>query len=95
MTLIEMLRNLWGNRAPLVAEEYAVIARHNALFMTDMAVFCNAAAPITGATEFDRGVEEGKRRVWLHVARMSGLRPDDFVKTANGELIYDDDRRVR
>jgi hypothetical protein len=92
MTLIEMLRNMWGNRAPLVAEEYSAIARNNELFMSDMAIFCNASAPIQGNSEFDRGVEEGKRRVWLHVAKMAGLRPDDFITAANGEALNVNDR---
>ena len=53
--------------------------------MRDLALFCNAAAPIEGNGEFDRGVEEGKRRVWLHVARMCGLDATDFVSIADGE----------
>jgi hypothetical protein len=85
-TLIDVLRVLWGDRAPLVAEQYeAALALK--LFVTDMAAFCNAAAPIQGATEFDRGVEEGKRRVWLHLARVGNLTHDDFIKITNGERI--------
>ena len=86
-SLIDLLRGMWGNRAPLVAEEYRAIVKHNDLFTTDIALFCNAAAPIQGATEFDRGVEEGKRRVWLHLARMASLTNADFVPIANGERV--------
>jgi hypothetical protein len=50
-----------------------------------LAVFCNASSPIQGATEFDRGVEEGKRRVWLHIARAAGLKPSDFLSLSLGE----------
>jgi hypothetical protein len=42
-----------------------------------------------GASEFDRGVEEGKRRVWLHVARMAGLKASDFVSIADGKDLHD------
>lgn len=87
MDLTKQLKALWGDRAPLVAEEYAAIVRENRLFTTDLAAFCNAAAPIEGNTEFDRGVEEGKRRVWLHVARLAGLEPQDFIRITNGEYL--------
>lgn len=87
-TLIDLLRGMWGNTAPLVAEEYVSVATLNKLFMSDIAVFCNAAAPIQGTSEFDRGVEEGKRRVWLHIARMSKLTPDDFIPIAHGESAF-------
>jgi hypothetical protein len=59
------------------------------LLKADLAMFCNAAAPIIGASEFERGVEEGKRRVWLHIARTCGLQPQDFVLTADGARTYD------
>lgn len=84
-TLPELLRDMWGYRAPMVADQYRSMLMDNPLVASDLAVFCNAAAPIAGPTEFDRGVEEGKRRVWLHVARSADLRPDDFIKISNGE----------
>jgi hypothetical protein len=86
-SLPDTLLALWGDRAPLVAEEYSESLKTFHLMATDIAAFCNAAAPIMGATEFDRGVEEGKRRVWLHMARVAGLQHQDFIKISNGEWI--------
>lgn len=86
-TIVNMLRNMWGGRAPLVAEEYLAVAKDNALFMADLAIFCNAATPVQGTNEFDRGVEEGKRRVWLHISRMAAISADDFVPIANGDRV--------
>ena len=86
-SLINTIAALWGRRATGVARAYAVAFDQHRLLEADLAIFCNAGAPIMGATEFDRGVEEGKRRVWLHIARMRGLRPEDFVSIADGERI--------
>ena len=84
-TLPEIVLALWGrSRGPQVAEDYRVALTGHELLVRDLAMFCNAAAPIAGASEFDRGVEEGKRRVWLHVTRMCGLKPSDFVTIADG-----------
>ena len=85
--LLTTLATLWGRRSPDVALAYRAAFDQHRLLEADLAVFCNAGAPITGASEFDRGVEEGKRRVWLHIARMRGLRPEDFVSIADGERI--------
>ena len=86
-TLLRTVAALWGGRANDVARAYARAFDGRPLLETDLAIFCNAGAPITGATEFDRGVEEGKRRVWLHIARMRGLKPEDFVNIADGDRI--------
>ena len=66
---------------------YAPRSTSTPLLETDLAIFCNAGAPIDGRDEFERGVEEGKRRVWLHIARMRGLKPEDFVNIADGERL--------
>ncbi len=87
MNLIKSIAALWGRRSPDVARAYAAAFAAHKLLEADLAIFCNAGAPITGATEFDRGVEEGKRRVWLHIARMRGLKPEDFVSIADGERL--------
>ena len=85
-SLPNIVKTLWGRRrAACVAEDYRLACRGRDLFVRDLALFCNAAAPIEGNGEFDRGVEEGKRRVWLHVARMCGLDATDFVSIADGE----------
>jgi len=85
-TLPELVVTLWGRRrAPQVVGEYRQALTGRDLLLRDLAMFCNAAAPIQGGAEFDRGVEEGKRRVWLHVTRMCGLEPSDFVAVADGE----------
>jgi hypothetical protein len=34
-------------------------------------------------------VEEGKRRVWLHVARLAAIRPEDFVAITDKENDHD------
>jgi hypothetical protein len=89
-TLPQIVLALWGRkRAVQVADEYRNALQGRDLLVRDLAMFCNAAAPLTGATEFDRGVEEGKRRVWLHVTRMCGLKPTDFVTIADGEQMND------
>jgi hypothetical protein len=85
--LVTTIATLWGRRSSDVARAYAAAFDQHRLLEADLAIFCNAGAPITGATEFDRGVEEGKRRVWLHIARMRGLKPEDFVSIADGERI--------
>jgi hypothetical protein len=52
-------------------------------------VFCNAAAPIIGTSGFERGIEEGKRRVWLHIARLAALQPQDFVEITDRETTHE------
>lgn len=85
-SLPELLALLWGSsRARNVADDYKSACNAHSLFVRDLAMFCNAAAPIRGDCEFDRGVEEGKRRVWLHITRMSALNQNDFVSIADGE----------
>jgi hypothetical protein len=83
-SLPQLLSGLWGRAASRVAAEYAEAFEGRELLKADLAMFCNAAAPIAGDSEFERGVEEGKRRVWLHIARICGLQPEDFVHTADG-----------
>ena len=84
-TLIELVADLWGNkRAGFVAQQYRDAFDGKDLLEQDLAIFCNAAAHIEGGNEFGRGVEEGKRRVWLHIARMRGLHYRDFVSIADG-----------
>ena len=84
-SLLTTIATLWGRRSADVAHAYRAAFAGRPLLEADLAIFCNAGAPIEGASEFDRGVEEGKRRVWLHIARMRGLKPEDFVSIADGE----------
>ena len=89
-TLPQIILTLWGaKRAAQVAEQYRLALGGRQLLLRDLAMFCNAAAPIAAAGEFERGVEEGKRRVWLHITRMCGLKPSDFVTIADGERLDD------
>lgn len=88
-SLVQIAAALWGRRAADVAQNYREAFDHRPLLEADLAIFCNAGAPIEGAGEFERGVEEGKRRVWLHIARMRGLKPQDFVFIADGAKTYD------
>jgi hypothetical protein len=84
-TLPQIIQKLWGtHRAVQVVNEYHQAFLGHELVMRDLALFCNAASPIEGATDFDRGVEEGKRRVWLHISRVCGLNHTDFVPIADG-----------
>ena len=84
-SLPQILAKLWGtHRAPAVVDEYQLAFAGRHLVLRDLALFCNAASPIEGASEFDRGVEEGKRRVWLHISRVCGLNHTDFVPIADG-----------
>jgi hypothetical protein len=89
-SLPKIVQTLWGRtRAPRVSEEYRLACRGRELFVRDLALFCNAAAPIVGDGEFERGVEEGKRRVWLHISRMCSLEAADFISIADGGLTDD------
>lgn len=85
LSLPQKIMALWGRRRAIeVTHEYQAAFQNRNLLARDLAMFCNAASPITGANEFERGVEEGKRQVWLHIARVCGLRAEDFVVIADG-----------
>ena len=86
-SLIRTVAILWGRRAQTVVHDYTAAFDQHRLLEADLAIFCNVGAPIAGANEFERGVEEGKRRVSLHIARMRGLKPEDFVNIADGDRI--------
>ena len=90
-SLPDILTTLYGAErgAELVSEAKAAFdGRH--VLENWFAIFCNAAGPVQGVTEFDRGVEEGKRRVWLELAAIRRLRPSDFQTIATGENFLDD-----
>jgi hypothetical protein len=89
-TLPELLVTIYGpaRADALVAEAKAAFeGRH--ILENWLAIYCNAATHIQGATEFERGVEEGKRRVWLELAALRSLRPSDFPKIKTGESFLD------
>jgi hypothetical protein len=89
-SLPDLLSLLWGRPAGRrVAQDYRALCSNHPLFLRDLAVFCNAAAPITGTSGFERGIEEGKRRVWLHIARLAALQPQDFVEITDRETTHD------
>lgn len=84
-TTPEILAILWGTQKGLrVAQDYSSVWNSHPDALADLAVFCNSCAPIQGATEFERGVEEGKRRVWLHIAFAAQLGPADFLSLSLG-----------
>lgn len=90
-TLPELLSRLYGPaKASRLATESKDAFAGRELFENYLAIFCNVAGEISGDTEFDRGVEEGKRRVWLEIARLRRLRPSDFQTIANGENLYNE-----
>ena len=86
-SLVNTVLTLWGRRANATAQAYAQAFAQHRLLEADLAIFCNVGAPIKGSNDFERGVEEGKRRVWLHIARMRGLKPEDFIAIADGERL--------
>ena len=86
-SLTRIVSALWGRRAEELALQYRRALDLNPLIEADLAIFCNAAAPIVAATDFERGVEEGKRRVWLHIARIRRLDARDFVPVADGDRV--------
>lgn len=88
-TLPHLLTLLWGRQSHHVAAAYRSTFTRDSVLTRDLAMFCNAAAPIDGTDSFERGVEEGKRRVWLHIARLSALQPEDFVSISDGEPTND------
>lgn len=88
-TLPHLVSLLWGQRSHEVATAYRSAFARDSVLTRDLAMFCNVAAPISGASGFERGVEEGKRRVWLHIARLSALNPEDFVSISDGEHPHD------
>lgn len=90
-TQAEFLAKIYGpaRAHDLVAEANAAFEGRHVL-ENWFALFCNAAGPVQGQTEFDRGVEEGKRRVWLELAAIRRLRPSDFPPIATGEKILND-----
>lgn len=90
-SLPALLVKLYGpeRATALVAEAKAAFdGRH--ILENYLAILCNAAGPIDGKTEFHRGVEEGKRRVWLELAALRRLRPSDFPSIATGDKFLDD-----
>lgn len=72
----------WGSvdRAKAVADLYQQVFKSPMFLMLreDLAFYCGVSAENDGATEFERGVAEGKRRVMLHIEQVSRLQPDDF-----------------
>lgn len=87
-TLPQQLITLYGEtRARVVVSEYRAAFAKAEFVKTDLANFCNAAAENAAPSEYERGVEEGKRRVWLHIARVLGLGPEDFIPYADGERL--------
>lgn len=85
-TLPDILERTWGKqRAPVVVTEYQRAFQGNTLMRADLALFCGVGNPNEASTDFERGANEGKRRVWLHIARLCGLRPEDFTALADGE----------
>jgi hypothetical protein len=80
---IAWLVRLYGRRAPAVARAYARAfdpeTQDGRALLADLARYCRV-----GQTSFVAGdphqtaFNEGARDVFLHVAEMAGLEPDDF-----------------
>jgi hypothetical protein len=86
-SLPEIVLALWGwPDSAKAVDEYKLAFAGRPMLVRDLAMFCYAAAPNDAATDFERGVIEGKRRVWLHISRMRNLEHTDFVAVADGTL---------
>lgn len=77
--LTELVARLWGDQAGDVARAYARSFAAEPLVLRDLGAFCHVASPLEGEAEFDRGIAEGKRQTFLHIARMMRLTADDFA----------------
>lgn len=89
-SLPELLVTIYGPaRADALVAEAKAAFDGRPVLENWFALYCNAATHIKGESEFERGVEEGKRRVWLELAAIRRLRPSDFPSMATGEKFLD------
>lgn len=77
--LTDLVARLWGDQAGDVARAYGRAFAREPLVLRDLGAFCHIASPIEGDSEFARGLAEGKRQTFLHIARMVRLTPEDFT----------------
>ncbi len=87
---IEWLFNAHGRRARPVAAAYRELlaTSEGQLVLRDLAAYCRVgASSFTAGDPHQTAFNEGARDVFLHVAEMAGIRPDDFPQlTSNGDV---------
>lgn len=87
---IEWLFNAHGRHAKPVAAAYRELLAtpEGKLVLRDLAAYCRVGASSFAAGDpHQTAFNEGARDVFLHVAEMAGLRPDDFQQlTVNGDV---------
>ena len=87
------LRALWGGRARRVAAAYRASLGGAPDVLADLARLCHAMHPtIVPGDPLGTAFNEGKRAVWLHVAEMLALSPDDFPAIPEETRTDDRDR---
>lgn len=89
LALHELVFRMWGGKSIRVVHEYQQAFDGRPLLERDLAVFCGIASANRGASDFDRGVAEGMRRVFLHIERMRRLTGRDFVALTDGDREHD------
>ena len=73
------LQRLWGRRAPAVAAAYRESLGRSPEVLADLARLCHAThSTIVPGDPHGTAFNEGKRAVWLHIADLLALGPEDF-----------------
>ncbi len=87
---VEWLFNAHGRRARPVAAAYRELLAtpEGQLVLRDLAAYCRVgASSFIAGDPHQTAFNEGARDVFLHVAEMAGIRPDDFPQlTSNGDV---------
>lgn len=89
---IEWLFNAHGRRAKPVAAAYATLlaTAEGKLMLRDLASYCRVGASSFAAGDpHQTAFNEGARDVFLHIAEMAGIVPEDFPQlttTNHGEF---------
>lgn len=87
---VEWLFNAHGRAAKPVAGAYVTLLAtpEGKLVLRDLAAYCRVGqSSFVAGDPHQTAFNEGARDVFLHVAEMAGIRPDDFPQlTANGDV---------
>lgn len=92
---IEWLFNAHGRRAKPVAAAYRELlaTAEGKLVLRDLAAYCRVGvSSFVAGDPHQTAFNEGARDVFLHVAEMAGIRPEDFTSllaathTTNGDV---------
>lgn len=77
---VRWLRSLWpAGTVAAVVQDYERTFRRAPLVLADLAHLCHAARSTIAADPYETAFNEGKRAVWLHIAEMLSLKPEDYV----------------